>query len=570
MSSVTSQAILSLLYRDLGPAAEQLSRLINELPETVPEEDIEGQIKDDIGKLLEEADAFQADVKDWCGGAYHGEKDSFEGYMRHSRHEVRNRLNHLFGIIQLVQMMPPTPAFSEKCIEIVGVLERCLSFVTGTSKAVEEAASRAGEQPHALPSHCEPGEVRGCLLIADDDADNRLILDRLLSPCGFEIVFAVNGLEAVEQMSENDFDAVLLDIEMPEMNGFEVLESLRSTGHLRHTPVIVVTGLQEETDAVRCIEIGAEDFLSRPIRPALLMARLNASLEKKKLREKVFEQHFTPELARELARNPDPMKMQARQAEVSVLFCDIRGFSTISERLGPSQTIDWLSGVMGEFSTIVIELGGVLVDYTGDELMAMWGAPNRQPNHAALACQAALDIMASLPKLNEKWEELIGAETSVGIGVNTGDSLVGNVGTHRKFKYGPLGTAVNLASRVQGATKYLKTSLLITGETASQLPVHFGKRRLCQVVVKNIRKPVNLVELEPPGSCDDWSEFAAQYEHALKEFEESNFRRASSILSDVLMNIPNDGPCLQLMSRVVEAMLNEGKDFSPTWTLPGK
>ncbi len=570
MSSVTSQAILSLLFRDLGPAADALAHLIDELTETVPGADVDEQITQDILKLKDEASAFRRDVKEWCGAPYEGEKDQFEGYMRHSRHELRNRLNHLFGVIQLVQMMPPTPGFAAKCVEIVSGLEICLSYVAGTSKATQEAASKAEQQPHVLPPPCEPGETRGRLLIADDDEDNRLILDRLLSPCGFEIVFAVNGREAIEQMEENDFDAVLLDIEMPEMNGFEVLESLRASGHLRHTPVIVVTGLQEETDAVRCIEIGAEDFLSRPIRPALLMARLNASLEKKKLREKVFEQHFTPELARELARNPDPMKMQARQAEVSVLFCDIRGFSTISERLGPSQTIDWLSGVMGEFSTIVIELGGVLVDYTGDELMAMWGAPNRQPNHAELACQAALEIMACLPRLNEKWEELIGAETSVGIGVNTGDSLVGNVGTHRKFKYGPLGTAVNLASRVQGATKYLKTSLLITGETASQLPESFGRRRLCQVVVKNIRKPVDLVELEPPNSRDDWKGLAAKYEEALGQFEESNFRRASSILSDILMSVHNDGPSLQLMSRVVEAMLNDGKDFTPTWTLPGK
>ncbi|MDF1659877.1 MAG: response regulator, partial [Verrucomicrobiales bacterium] len=500
MSSVTSQAILSLLFRDLGPAAEKLARLIEELTSTIPQEELDGQIADDITKLSEEVTGFQSDVKEWCGSQFKGEKDEFEAYMRHSRHEVRNRLNHLFGVIQLVQMMPPSPAFAQKCVEVVASLEICLSYVAGTSKAAKEAESKAEQEPHVLPPPCEPGETRGRLLIADDDEQNRLILDRLLSPCGFEIVFAVNGREAIEQMEENDFDAVLLDIEMPEMNGFEVLESLRASGQLRHTPVIVVTGLQEETDAVRCIEIGAEDFLSRPIRPALLMARLNASLEKKKLREKVFEQHFTPELARELARNPDPMKMQARQAEVSVLFCDIRGFSTISERLGPSQTIDWLSGVMGEFSTIVIELGGVLVDYTGDELMALWGAPNRQPNHAELACRAALEIMASLPKLNEKWGELVGAETSVGIGVNTGEALVGNVGTHRKFKYGPLGTAVNLASRVQGATKYLKTSLLITGETASQLPDHFGKRRLCQVVVKNIRKPVDLVELEPPES----------------------------------------------------------------------
>ncbi|MEM1442126.1 MAG: response regulator [Verrucomicrobiota bacterium] len=570
MSSVTSQAILSLLYRDLGPAIDQLTQLIGDLSGTLPRGFEDEQMEKDLKKLTEEVSGLQGDVETWCGGEFDGGKEEFEGYMRHSRHEVRNRLNHLFGVIQLVQMIPPSPEFSEKCSEIVGSLETCLAHVAGTSRAAKEAASRAEQEPHVLPPPTETGESRGRLLVADDDEENRLILDRLLSPSGFEMVFAVNGKEAIEKMQESDFDAVLLDIEMPEMNGFEVLESLRASGHLRHTPVIVVTGLQEETDAVRCIEIGAEDFLSRPIRPALLMARLNASLEKKKLREKVFEQHFTPELARELARNPDPMKMQARQAEVSVLFCDIRGFSTISERLGPSQTIDWLSGVMGEFSTIVIELGGVLVDYTGDELMALWGAPNRQPNHAELACEAALRILASLTGLNEKWEELVGARTEVGIGVNTGDSLVGNVGTHRKFKYGPLGTAVNLASRVQGATKYLKTSLLITGETASQLPENFGMRRLCQVVVKNIRKPVDLVELAPPDAHENWEELGQKYEEALAHFETGKFRQASSVLSDVLLAVPNDGPSLQLMSRVVEAMLNEGKDFTPTWTLPGK
>jgi adenylate cyclase len=225
---------------------------------------------------------------------------------------------------------------------------------------------------------------------------------------------------------------------------------------------------------------------------------------------------------------------------------------------------------MGEFSSIVIEHGGVLVDYTGDELMAMWGAPNEQPDHAELACKAALDILASLPALNEKWLPLVGGETRVGIGVNTGNSLVGNVGTHRKFKYGPLGTTVNLASRVQGATKYLKTPLLITGDTAAQLPDAILSRRLCQVRVQSIQAPVHLHELKPPGTTSDWETLSHHYEEALVQFEEKSFRRASSILSDALLLAPNDGPSLQLMSRVVDAMLNEGVNFTPTWTLPGK
>ena len=488
-------------------------------------------------------------------------KDPGESVRRY-RHDGRNRLNHLFGLAQLIRLGGIPASLGRPLEEAVALLDRCLQSLSGGDPV---AAVEIPEPSSSLA----PGEA-GTLLIADDDAENREILRRLLEPRGFHLTFAENGVETISKMERGDFDAVLLDIRMPEMDGFAVLSRLRETGQLRNTPVIVVTGLQEEQDAVRCIEHGAEDFLSRPIRPALLMARLSASLEKKRLREKVFEQHFTPELARELARNPDPMKMQARHTEVSVMFCDIRGFSAVSERLGPATTIDWLGGVMGEFSSIVIDLGGVLVDYTGDELLAMWGAPNEQPDHAELACRAALEIRRSLPALNEKWRDIVGAETEVGIGINSGGALVGNVGTHRKFKYGPLGTAVNLASRVQGATKYFKTSLLITGETAKCVSGRYPTRRLCRVRVQNINGPVELHELEVPGTYEDWTRLSRFYEEALAAFEREDFFSAKASLATFLAGAPDDGPALLLQKRLKEATRGSGAAFDPVWSLPGK
>ncbi|MEM9283458.1 MAG: response regulator [Verrucomicrobiota bacterium] len=556
------------LREELIPAAEDLREKIASLGTNGSTPNPEDQqLVDDLEKLVTDSNRFRAAVETLFSDEIFASGSDFQESMRHARHEARNRLNHLFGTIQLIQMNPGAEELIRQSGTVVESLENCLALVSGAK--TDEVREPFEEPLPFTPANLE-GQHRGTLLIADDEPENCKLLDRLLTPHGYETEFAANGMEAIERIEERDFDAVLLDIQMPVMDGFEVLSKLRETGQLRHTPVIVVTGLQEEQDAVRCIEIGAEDFLSRPIRPALLMARLNASLEKKRLRERVFEQHFTPELARELARNPDPMKMQARQAEVSVLFCDIRGFSTVSELLGPAQTIDWLSGVMGEFSSIVIEHGGVLVDYTGDELMALWGAPNEQPNHAELACQAAISIMQSLETLNQKWEPVVGARTAVGIGINTGEALVGNVGTHRKFKYGPLGTVVNLASRVQGATKYLKSSLLVTGFTAEQIPEEIRTRRLCQVRVQNIKAPVDLFELKMPDAPDNWADLALSYENALEQFEQKNFRRASSILGDVLLALPNDGPSLQLMRRVVDAMLGDDEQFSPIWDLPGK
>jgi adenylate cyclase len=213
-----------------------------------------------------------------------------------------------------------------------------------------------------------------------------------------------------------------------------------------------------------------------------------------------FGQFFTPELARQLTLQPDLLK--GRDSEVSILFCDIRGFSRISEKLGPAGTVEWISDVMGALSDCVLAHRGVLVDYIGDELMAMWGAPESQEDHARLACRAALDMQSLMPKLNERWLERLGEPTGLGIGVNTGRARVGNTGSKHKFKYGPLGPMVNLASRVQGATKYLRTPLLITEYTRARLGDEFWTRRLCKVRVVNIATAVDLFELAAVGDTD--------------------------------------------------------------------
>jgi len=569
------------LFDSLKPNARLLfescavlkNRVVAELAEDSP-------ILPDAEKLAEASGLFMENLEVWFSEV------NDAAALKASRHDAKNQLNKILLPIQFIGIEEDAEHFSEVISAVESAAETCLKLINQSGRDATAAADvEAAQKPEFAPT-VAPDEIRplsrpndehrpGKLLVADDDPENRELMARLLEPYGHKLSFAEDGEEALEKIRADDYDAVLLDIQMPRKDGFEVLESLHESGHLRQTPVIVVTGLQDESDAVRCIEIGAEDFLSRPIRPALLMARLNASLEKKRLRQKVFEQHFTPELARELARNPDPMKMKARNAQVTVLFCDIRKFSTISERLGPEQTIGWLSGVMGEFSTSVIENGGVLVDYTGDELLALWGAPNEDPDHAEKACNAALEIAGKLEELNEKWCPIVKAETAIGIGVNTGQALVGNIGTHRKFKYGPLGTTVNLASRVQGATKYLRTPLLVTGNTREHLSWGFNTRRLCRVRVNNIREPVELFEIAPPGgSGEHWENLRDEYEAALDHFEKCQFRRASAILGDVLVKFPDDGPSLQLMSRVVDAMLRgqEGKteEFDPIWELEGK
>jgi adenylate cyclase len=280
-----------------------------------------------------------------------------------------------------------------------------------------------------------------------------------------------------------------------------------------------------------------------------------------------FEQFFTPELSRQLALQPD--LLQGRDAEVTVLFCDIRGFSRISEHLGPARTVEWISDVMGKLSDSVRAEAGVLVDYIGDELMAMWGAPEDQPDHACLACRAALAMLDQLPKLNEHWKAIIKEPMSLGIGINTGVARVGNTGSQHKFKYGPLGNTVNLASRVQGGTKHFKCKLLITGATQARLKTSFALRRLCQVRVVNIAEPVTLYELVPEGQAG-WPEAKAEYEKALEEFENQNFSRAARILGNWRAQYTDDAPALLLLYRAVQCMVEDPNPFDPVWVLPSK
>lgn len=172
-------------------------------------------------------------------------------------------------------------------------------------------------------------------------------------------------------------------------------------------------------------------------------------------------------------------------------------------------------------------------------------------------------------EIDARWQATIGSPTRFGIGINSAPARVGNTGSTRKFKYGPLGNGVNLASRVQGATKYLKVPAIVTGSTRQRLDDSFLTRRLCRVRVVNIVEPVELFELDCSGEPRHRERFA-HYEDALAAFDAGEFSTAVKILGNLLAAFPGDGPALVLLSRAVECMISEPRDFSPVWELPGK
>lgn len=278
-------------------------------------------------------------------------------------------------------------------------------------------------------------------------------------------------------------------------------------------------------------------------------------------------QFFSHEVAARLEQDDD--LLAGRDAEVSVLFCDIRGFSAISERVGPQRTIEWINDVLTELSECVIRTNGVLVDYVGDELMAMWGAPDEQPDHAERACRSAVEMLGFIEPLRERWKEITPDKFGFGIGINTGIARVGNTGSKVKFKYGPLGPTVNLASRVQGITKKLGVASLITNTTAKAVGKAFDHRRLAVVKPLGIAEPVVLHELKK-GADEGWRQMAHRYESALTSFDSGDLTGAARQLASLVYDHPEDNPSVVLLGRVVAALTRKEDQVDPVWEMDSK
>lgn len=290
--------------------------------------------------------------------------------------------------------------------------------------------------------------------------------------------------------------------------------------------------------------------------------------ERKLIAERVrFEQFFTPELARMLELRGDDM-LAARDAQITVLFCDIKGFSRISANNGAAVAIEWVCDVLSELSDSVAEFQGVLVDYSGDALEAIWGAPLATTEHATLACRTALQMREKLPAINQRWRSKLGEETDIAIGLHSGSAQVGNIGSRRKYKYGALGTTVNLASRIQGSTKYVGASLLASAATVQHADSEFAFRRLCTIRTVNIDAPVPIYELcDQPN--EQWRMLTREYEAALQHFERQEWEPARTTISGLRSQFPDDLPT-QLLQERLEASAANPRSFDSVWTLGGK
>jgi class 3 adenylate cyclase len=321
--------------------------------------------------------------------------------------------------------------------------------------------------------------VSGRILVVDDDPLNRRLLEKSLEREGHRPLLAEGGGQAFEMLGTQPIDIVLLDVLMPDMDGFEVLSRMKADPDLRHIPVVMISGVEDIQSVVRCIETGAEDFLPKPFDPVILRARVNAGLDRVRLRElerdrvrDVFARFLPESVVDEvLARSDGEPRLGGERVVATVLFTDLRGFTTFAEDAPPDRVIDVLNRYFADMGGTVLDHGGTLVGYLGDGLLAAFGAPIETEDHADRATAAAREMAhVRLPAFNG-WlaDERICGGFEMGIGINTGPLMSGNVGSERRLEYTVIGDTVNTAARIESLTKEVPHTVLVADETKSAM-----------------------------------------------------------------------------------------------------
>ena len=328
------------------------------------------------------------------------------------------------------------------------------------------------------------------VLCVSDSPTWRLLLQRSVEALGHEPLAAADGEEAwAEICSDEGIGACVTDRQLPNMSGDELIAKVRSELGSRYIYTVLLTAQDTAEDAIAGMEAGADDYLVKPLDQVALATRLIAAARVTELHQTIAEQQaeitrlygklkdafrrFVPESVADqiITRSDEGVRLGGVSRTATVMFSDLRGFTQFSEHQGPEQVIDVVNRYLGEMSEAILAEEGTIVAYMGDGIMAVFGAPLEQEDHADRALRAAramLDI--HLPRFSE-WmkSEGLGEGFRMGIGLNSGEVISGNVGSEKRLEYTALGDTTNPAARLEGMTKGTPHQLYCSETTKAML-----------------------------------------------------------------------------------------------------
>jgi adenylate cyclase len=369
----------------------------------------------------------------------------------------------------------------------------------------------------------DPTTRRPVALVVDDSPVNRKLLARHLDRLEIESREAADGEAALDLLRSAGADVavVLLDILMPGLDGYGTLAAIKSDEGLRHVPVIMISGVDELDSVVRCIEMGATDYLPKPFDPAILEARIRASLAGKRLHDLQVEyaarqaellqtiqgqkeelsRFLSPQVAA-LVSSPEGIALLAgHRRQATALFCDLRGFTAFSEAAEPEEVLGVLREYQRSMGELIVEHGGTLEHFAGDGMMVFFNDPVLQDDHVERSVRMAVAMRARFGELAESWRRR-GHQLGLGIGIATGFATLGRIGFEGRYDYGMVGQAVILASRLSSAAA--ADQILLAPRVVAELGDLAELEPIGEIQLKGFSRPVtphNVVALRAPAAA---------------------------------------------------------------------
>ncbi len=351
----------------------------------------------------------------------------------------------------------------------------------------------------------EGGRVAARILVVDDIPANVELLEALLSADGYDILTALDGEEALQQVADNDPDLILLDVMMPGMNGFEVCARLKNDVTTQFIPIVLLTALDRMEDKVRGLESGADDFLTKPFNRIELKARIRSLLrirslhndveQKRRLLFRLLNRYMSEEIVTTILEDPEKrLKLGGEKREVAILFADIRGFTTFSETTSAERVVEVLNECFHDITEVVFSHKGTFDKYVGDCILAFYGAPISYGDDLERCVQTALEMQRIFELLSARWTEPAMKALGLGIGINFGEVVVGNIGSERLMDYTVIGDQVNLAQRLEQVAR--RGQIVISEEVYNRLG---SKLQVCEmqpIAVKGKREAVTAYLVE--------------------------------------------------------------------------
>jgi adenylate cyclase len=351
--------------------------------------------------------------------------------------------------------------------------------------------------------------AKAVALVVDDSAVNRKVLARHLASLEIDAREAGNGREALDILGADvgAIDIVLLDIEMPELDGYQTLAAIKGDDALRHLPVIMITSVDEVDSVVRCIEMGATDYLPKPFNPAILEARVRASLAGKRLHDlEVDSAARQAELLRTIERQKDELSrflspqvaalvssaegeqlLAGHRRIATSVFCDLRDFTPFSEAAEPEEVLGVLREYHAAMGELIVANGGTLEHFAGDGMMVFFNDPVLQEDHVERAVRMALAMRHRFGELGAAWTRR-GYHLGFGVGIATGYATLGRIGFEGRYDYGMVGTAVITASRLSSAAK--AGQILLSPRSFAAVDGLFEVEAVGELQLKGFSRPI--------------------------------------------------------------------------------